>query len=155
MFAQASFGTLEQTGPIGFTDGEAETNLDAATFLPDDGDLLAEALAVWWRRPNGIASNVSPGRSVFKIGAATERTTGVVVATDCVVRVPYATDAGVQIATFVDQIGISPFTARGDSGALVLTSDGEAVGLHFASCSGMSVCTPIRTVLRGLGVSFP
>lgn len=52
---------------------------------------------------------------------------------------------------------VAPATRYGDSGALVLTTDNEAVGLHISVTPSdfsvaASVCTPICTVLETLGV---
>jgi hypothetical protein len=152
--AKPRLGTLATRGPIGFSDGDAPTNLDAATFLPKNADEFVPEIALWGGRPSGIAPDVKVGKRVLKVGSATELTYGEVVGVLASVRIPYATSNGVQIATFLDQIAVSSFTANGDSGSLVMTEDGEAVGLHFASAEGVSVCTPIETVLAGLSVSL-
>jgi hypothetical protein len=52
---------------------------------------------------------------------------------------------------FPDVIGVSRFTDAGDSGALVLDEEGAAVGQHFGSFDGMSVCMPIQRVLDAVG----
>jgi hypothetical protein len=49
---------------------------------------------------------------------------------------------------FADQIGITRFTAPGDSGSLVLEDGTDlAIGLHIGSTDTLSVCTPIDKVL--------
>lgn len=74
--------------------------------------------------------------------------------------------AGTYSLSFDDQILYGPGTGpqrtalqSGDSGSLVLDENGMAVGLHIARTDdahaiSASVCTPIATVLRELGVEL-
>ncbi len=143
VLAQAPIGTLVAIRTPGFDESDVSTNLDAAVFLADDPKSLNAAVADVGVKPQGINDNVKVGLHVHKVGAVSETTHGVVQAVGLVVKVPYGDD----VATFAEQIGISSFTQPGDSGSLVLDENERAVGMHFASADGMSICTPIRRVL--------
>lgn len=56
---------------------------------------------------------------------------------------------------FKNQILCTRYSDSGDSGSLVLEkTSGKAVGLHFASAKGGSVCNPIQKVLKSLRVKL-
>jgi len=147
VLADAPFGKLVRVCAPGFSADDAAANVDAAVFLPDDGPCLSAKLADLGVAPRGMRRAVPVGLAVQKVGAATQRTHGVVESVTLAAKIPY--DNG-QVAQFVDQIGISTFAQPGDSGALVLDESNRAVGLHIGGFDGMSVCTPIARVLTAL-----
>jgi len=147
-YPEIPFGALVAVLPIGFQTSDAIQNIDAATFQPDSPSDLNEALAILGVPPAGVRGNVPLGLRVRKVGYATELTYGVVQAVHVLVTLSYPRPGGgSEDALFADQIGVSSFTQPGDSGALVLDEAGAAVGLHFASFDGMSICTPMAKVL--------
>lgn len=147
VLAEAPIGTLFRVAPLGFDPNSAATNVDAATFEPDASNLLDARIAQLGASPKGVNSKPTVGQKVRKVGAVSEQTHGSIEALGLCAKVPYG---GTKFATFVNQIGISSFTRPGDSGSLVLDENGLAIGIHFASFDGMSVCTPIKRVLDAL-----
>jgi hypothetical protein len=147
----AEIGTLGSVAPIGFTPADGATNVDAATFVPNDPGTVSTVIATLDHKPQGIRSNVPVGLSVRKVGAISGETHGVVQTTIATVKMDIADAAGtVSEALFIDQIGVSNFTHDGDSGSLVLDDSCMAVGLHFWAANGLSVCQPIERVLDSL-----
>jgi hypothetical protein len=147
----APFGSLVRVGPIGFGFDQARSNVDAATVRPDDPAALDNQLARLDVRPSALRDEVALGLMVQKVGSATELTFGRVEAEHLVLSLPFQDDRGLQKEVwFADLLGITRFTAAGDSGALVLDLEGRAVGLHLGGFQGLSVCMPIRRVLESL-----
>jgi hypothetical protein len=146
VLAEAPIGSLYRVAPLGFDPSNAATNVDAATFEPDTADLLDIRIAQLGTSPKGVNGKPIVGHKVRKVGAVSEQTYGCIEALCLCAKVPY----GTKLATFINQIGITSFTRPGDSGSLVLDEDGFAIGIHFASFDGMSVCTPIKRVLDAL-----
>jgi hypothetical protein len=101
---------------------------------------------------------------VRKVGRTTGYTQGFVSAVR--VRNVMVNYGPSQFVCFEDQIAIhslngNRFSAGGDSGALILNRDNEAVGLLFACTqtggfenTGVTFANPIETVLRDLDVTF-
>lgn len=152
---QAPLGTLLAVSLVGTTFEDGLTNVDAASFAPDDPADLSGALAVLGRAPAGVRARVPLDLPVHKVGFMTELTFGEVQATDMVIGLSFPLPGGARTIWFADQVGVSTFTADGDSGALVMDEDGAAVGLHIGSVDGLSVCTPIARVLDALGCDLP
>jgi hypothetical protein len=99
--------------------------------------------------PSGIA-DPKLGLRVYKSGRSTALTSGVISQVDVAVDVQY----GDRTARYANQIMITPFTQRGDSGALVLDEQRRAVGLIFSGSDRVSVANPIRFALAALSVSL-
>lgn len=102
-----------------------------------------------------------PGDYVAKYGCTTHFTTGRVVSDCMTVKINYPI-FGVQI--FYDQLRIAndvqglPFAAPGDSGAILVNEDREAVGLIFGGdvSKGYAVANPIQDVMRAFHMTtFP
>lgn len=147
----APFGTLERVASLGFGFERGPFNVDAATVRPDDPSALDNQLALLDLRPSAIRDDVPVGLPVRKVGSATQETLGTVNALHAVVSLPFVDATGRERDVwFTDMVGVSQFSAPGDSGALVLDSAGAAVGLLMGSFLGMSVCMPIRRVLESL-----
>ncbi|MDO9428569.1 MAG: hypothetical protein Q7T93_17280 [Methylobacterium sp.] len=88
-----------------------------------------------------LETQVVPGDAVRKVGRTTGFTAGRIKATrvnNVVVQMSF--DTGWTIARFDNQISIEgsgkPFSERGDSGAVIFTSDGRPFGLLFAGTDG-------------------
>jgi len=151
LLGTAPFGTLVSVGPISFNFEKAATNIDAATVRPNPATSLDNQLAVLDVRPSGVRAETPIGLPVRKVGFATELTFGAVLAQHMVLGVPFVDDQGrTRNVWFTDLLGITHFTQPGDSGALVLDLQGEAVGLHMANTEGMSISAPIQRVLDAL-----
>jgi hypothetical protein len=145
--SDADFGALVDIGPISANFDDAPSNLDAATFAPDDPEALDNLVALLGIRPTAIRDNVPVHLPVRKVGYMSSVTHGAVVATQVVVSFPFPFDGGAKKVWFSDQIGLTRLSSDGDSGALVLDAAGAAIGIHIGSFNDMSICTPIRHVL--------
>ena len=80
---------------------------------------------------------------VQKTGSTTHLTFGRIVATSVTVDVDYPNG---RVARFRDQILTTPMSEPGDSGSLVMTMEGEAIGLLFAAGSNGSLLNQIANV---------
>ena len=99
--------------------------------------------------PKGV---VKPkrGMKIIKVGRTTGKTVGEIKDVHFRTQIEYE---GIGKLGFIEQIFCTRYSKGGDSGSLVLDkASGMAVGLHFAGADGGSVCNPIQTVLRHLGV---
>jgi hypothetical protein len=151
LLGTAPFGTLVAVGPISFDFEKAPTNMDAATVRPNPATGLDNQLAVLDVRPSGVRADAPIGLPVRKVGFATELTFGAILAQHMILGVPFVDEQGrTRNVWFTDLLGITHFTQPGDSGALVLDLQGEAVGLHMATAEGMSISAPIQRVLDAL-----
>jgi hypothetical protein len=92
-----------------------------------------------WRRK----ANVTVGTIVKKTGRTTNFTTGRITAVNATVDVNYG---GGRVGRFKDQILTTAMSAGGDSGSLVATVDGVAVGLLFAGSSTVTIANQIENV---------
>jgi hypothetical protein len=153
--AEAPLGTLLAVSLVGTGFDDGPTNVDAASFVPDAASDLSDVVAVLGQRPNGIRARVPLDLPVRKVGFMTELTFGEVQATEMVIGLSFPLPGGARTVWFADQVGVSTFTADGDSGALVMDEDGAAVGLHIGRVDGLSVCTPIGRVLDALDCDLP
>lgn len=112
---------------------------------------------------SGQTAGAQVGAKVVKVGRQTIGTEGVVTAIEMdQVMVEYGVGRTSKTARFDGQVAISgtafqPFSKKGDSGALVLDSDGHAVGLLFAGSAnggenggGLSFANPLAEVLQAL-----
>jgi hypothetical protein len=150
-------GTLANLGPLKPGEGN---HVDAALALLDD------ELEIDLSYPVGRVTRTAAalgGEAVAKVGRTTSVTHGRVSAIELDdVLVGYGDDMGVigfdgQIE--VESTGREPFSRGGDSGALVYTDDGVAIGLLFAGSetggdngTGLTYVNPIDVVLDVLGV---
>ncbi|WP_242475815.1 hypothetical protein [Bacillus cereus group sp. N6] len=85
----------------------------------------------------------------MKVGRTTNHTHGVITAVNATVDVNYGSG---RIARFRDQIIITNLSSSGDSGSLITTNDGIAVGLLFASLSSVTIANHIEHVRSLLGI---
>jgi hypothetical protein len=94
------------------------------------------------------------GDSVFKWGRTTEETHGTVEGIGAMVRVNYGSG---KTATFDNQKEIrandgGDFSAGGDSGSVIINSEGFMGGLLFAGGGGVTIANSISDVVSLLGV---
>jgi hypothetical protein len=151
---------LSQFIPIAL---DNQCNYVDAAIARTSPDLVARGIL----RPNGINQPLTGPLaepvlhlSVQKSGRTTQFRRGVVDAINISVNVSFAPIAGV--ARFCGQFRVkgiihTPFSARGDSGALVTTMEGNRpVGLLFSgnAVTDVTFCNPISTVLSTLGVDL-
>jgi hypothetical protein len=142
--------------------GGTENTMDAAIALVNGADLLGRTPADAYGAPGtSVYSGGLSNKGVQKYGRTTGHTTGTVSETNLTVSVCYVPRglfSCAEAATFAGQIGITPgtFSAGGDSGSLIVTSDTrkDLVGLLFAGSSTRTIANPIGPVLDRFGVTI-
>lgn len=107
--------------------------------------------------PYPISPSRAVGQRVWKAGAATGVTSGVVKSVDYSLSLWY--DSMNVRFHFGSQILIgsedgAPFCEAGDSGALVVTEDGAGVGVVCAQTSQGAVASPLSGLFESLGLHF-
>lgn len=104
-----------------------------------------------------MSKSVRVGMKVQKTGRSTGHSWGKVIDTDFQAIVPYPdpdNPAKLRNVLFRDQVLCTRFTDPGDSGALVLSSTGKAIGLHFAGSDDVSVFNRIGNVFDALDIEL-
>ncbi len=157
-----AYGTLSAFIPIIFSDSTnyVDNYVDAALAETDTSQLTNTTPEDGYGSPVSTTSVAVVGQSVQKYGRTTGFTQGRVEAINATVNVCYESDlAGncVKLAHFVDQIVISDgqFSEGGDSGSLIVTTDGnQPMALLFAGSPSYTIASPIDTVLSVLGVAI-
>ena len=127
----------------------AEITLDVAQVSP-----LIQSINIG---PKGVLSGLRRGMRVQKVGRTTGHTWGTILDTDFQAIVEHkdpAMPGRKAKVLFGDQVLCSRYTDEGDSGALVLSSGGFAVGLHFAGSASASVFNRIGHVLAALAIEL-
>jgi len=107
--------------------------------------------------PSRVSKSVRVGMRVQKTGRSTGHSWGKVIDTDFQAIVPYPdpdNPAKLRNVLFRDQVLCTRFTDAGDSGALVLSSSGKVVGLHFAGSDDVSVFNRINIVFDALDIEL-
>jgi len=145
--------TLVQWQPFTFSD-TFEANIDAAIAAPAAGVEFNPTVY-----NIGLPKGVRPltrGMTVQKSGRTTEYTTGTVQDINFHTQLlyPRPDGSGDGSVRFANLALCTRYTAPGDSGSLVLDSEGYAVGLHFCGTPTVSICIPIQVVLDTLGVDL-
>ncbi|MEW6447781.1 MAG: hypothetical protein AB1426_06805 [Bacillota bacterium] len=126
---------------------ETANKVDCAVAKPVEDDLIKnEILEIGAIK--GIAE-CKPGLEVKKCGRTSGLTSGVIKYTDVTTTVDVGEE---RQAVFEDQFMTSQMSRGGDSGALVLDENGNAVGLLFAGSDDYTLCNDIRNVLDALNV---
>lgn len=149
--ARAPIGVVDKLLPPDFSDSAVASNVDVATFLPTNPAGLDSRIAIVGKTPSSVLSSVSVGLPVQKVGASSELTTGEVKFVHMVFWLAYPTPAGDEVtAGFEDVIGVSHFSSPGDSGSLVISDDGKAVGVVLGSTPEFTICLPIQRALDAL-----
>lgn len=146
--------TFEEAVRVLFTGEGYPNQVDAAIArVARPGDVRAAVKLVGV--PTGVSSAIRAGMFVQKTGCATRYTVGVVKDPFFTVAFDYPRpDGSGARAGFWNQFLCTDFTDPGDSGALVMNMDREAVGLHFAGTATTSICNRIDAVLHELDLEL-
>lgn len=122
--------------------------VDCAIARPVSADVVSSDILTIGT-PTGV-SVATLGTNVQKYGRTTGFTQGQIIQVDVTSSVNY----GGQTATFNDQLMAGAMSQGGDSGSLVLDSEGRAVGLLFAGSDTTTIINPIQFVLDALNVEI-
>lgn len=149
---------LREFVPFDYSGDGFSNEVDAAIAEIDGPDIAFQiAMPQTGQPPGKITKSVRVGMKVQKTGRSTGHSWGKVIDTDFHAIVPYADPAnpGRQVRVlFRDQVLCTRFTDFGDSGALVLSSNGRVVGLHFAGGEEVSVFNRISRVFDLLRIEL-
>lgn len=131
-------------------DPEGTNVVDAAIAAPHEvQDVTPDILGIG--RLEGT-KDVTLDEKVMKSGRTTRKTDGTVVDANATLRVQYQTGSYV----FTDQMVIKgdrgAFSAGGDSGSVIVSYDGKAVGLLFAGSPFFTIANKMRNVEQALDV---
>jgi hypothetical protein len=150
---RSQIGVLHDFAPIVFG-GTTPNSIDAALVKPDDARDASSGIRSLGP-VNGTLSPIPYRLKVHKMGWKTNLTDGTFLYRTNFIH-KYATAGD---ALFENQLGIvgsrQAFSDDGDSGAMVLTDTGEAVGLLFVDAPdiSMSFANPARDVFDYFGVT--
>jgi len=148
-------GRLAGFQPFEFTPTGFPNLVDAAIAELDGGRPSAREIRLLGHAPRGITKNVRRGMHVHKVGRTSDLTTAII--QDVHFRLQFRlrkTARRRERVGFRRQVMCTRFTAPGDSGSLVLSSTGRAVGLHFAGSMTASIFNRIDDVLDALDVDL-
>ncbi len=140
--------------------GSAGSNVDAALAEVRSGAVTATGEIIGVGVPASSTATPTVGRGVAKSGRTTGLTCASIGSVNTAVKVRYQKNCGSGkkfVITYTNQVVIngSGFSAGGDSGSLIVTSDSaQPVGLLYAGSSTSTVANPIGDVVAALGVSF-
>lgn len=145
-------GRLSDFEPIVY-DGRTPNRFDAAIAELTEGDGVCATLAPYYGLPSSQPADPLPDAPILKVGRTTELTRGAVKAINVKVKITFP--AGT--ALFVGQIlTTKAFGGFGDSGALVVTDDGEfhPLGIVIGGGStGAAIASPIGPILERFGAA--
>ncbi|HYZ77545.1 MAG TPA: hypothetical protein VE596_09240 [Gaiellaceae bacterium] len=111
----------------------------SATYADIDREIFWIGGARGWRRRSGV--NV--GSTVQKVGRSSCYTVGRIIAVNTTIDISYGKG---KMARFHDQFLTTPMSTPGDSGSLILSMDGVAVGLLCAGSPASTVVNQIENV---------
>ncbi|HSG12702.1 MAG TPA: fibronectin type III domain-containing protein, partial [Gaiellaceae bacterium] len=150
-------GTLYDFQTINFDTGSTNT-MDAAIALTSASLVGTSTPPDGYGAPSSVTTAAFSGQGVQKYGRTTGFQLGSVVDTSLSVDVCYVYLIFCwQEARFVNQISVSPgtFSAGGDSGSLIVEQgSNQPVALLFAGGDGLTIGSPIDTVLQRFGVTI-
>ena len=148
-------GSLARFVPPQFSAAGYPNTVDAAIADIAPTRAAAPALRLLGHAPRGVTTNVRRGMHVHKVGRTSDLTTGIVLDVHFTMQFTLRRAPGDRARIgFRRQVLCTRFTDKGDSGALVLSSSGRAVGLHFAGSPSASVFNRIDNVLEALDVEL-
>jgi len=135
-------------------------NVDAAIAAVITGDVTSTGEILSVGVPASTIASATVGRGVAKAGRTTGFTCASIGSVNTNVSVQYQAgcNSGKKFTiSYTNQVVInsSSFSAGGDSGSLIVTSDtAQPVALLFAGSSSTTIGNPITDVVNALGVSF-
>jgi hypothetical protein len=135
-------------------------NIDAALAAARPGQVATNGELLGIGVPSSKTATPTVGRGVAKAGRTTGLTCDVIGSVSTDVSVQYQTSCGSGKKFLIDYtnqvvINSSSFSAGGDSGSLIVTSDtAQPVALLFAGSSSTTIGNPIQDVTQALGVKF-
>ena len=135
-------------------------NVDAAIAATVSGEVATNGAILTVGAPSSTIATPSVGRGVAKAGRTTGLTCSSIGAVNTNVKVQYQSGCGSGkkfTETYTNQVLInsSSFSAGGDSGSLIVTSDtAQPVALLFAGSSSTTIGNPASDAATALGVSF-
>jgi hypothetical protein len=135
-------------------------NVDAALAAVKTGAVATNGEILGIGVPSSSPASPTIGRGVAKAGRTTGLTCSAIGSTNTDVNVQYQAGCGQGkkfVVSYQDQIVInsSSFSAGGDSGSLIVTSDTkQPVALLYAGSSSTTIGNPIQDVISALGISF-
>ena len=136
------------------------SNVDAALAATRSGDVATSGEILAVGVPSSSVATATVGRGVAKAGRTTGLTCASISSVNTNVSVQYQAgcNSGKKFTvSYTNQVAInsSTFSAGGDSGSLIVTSDtAQPVALLFAGSSTTTIGNPITDVVSALGVSF-
>lgn len=148
-------GRLAGSHPFEFTETGFPNLVDAAIAELDGQRMSIDRIRELGHAPKGITKGVRRGMHVHKMGRSSDLTTAII--QDVHFRLQFRlrrTRTRRARVGFRRQVMCTRFTGPGDSGSLVLSSTGRAVGLHFAGSLTASVFNRIDHVLDALDVDL-
>ena len=151
--ANDTVADFSEASPLG-------SNVDAALAQVRSGDVTTTGDILAVGVPSSTIANATVGRGVAKAGRTTGLTCASIGSVNTNVSVQY--QAGCNqgkkfTVAYTNQVAInsSTFSAGGDSGSLIVTSDtAQPVALLFAGSSTTTIGNPITDVASALGVTF-
>jgi hypothetical protein len=135
-------------------------NVDAALASVRTGAVTTTGEILGIGVPSSSTATPTVGRGVAKAGRTTGLTCGTIgsVNTDVSVQYQSGCNQGKKFTvSYQDQVVMnsSTFSAGGDSGSLIVTSDTrQPIALLYAGSSSTTIGNPIQDVVAALGVSF-
>lgn len=135
-------------------------NVDAALAQVVSGDVSSNGAILAVGVPASTTATATVSRGVAKAGRTTGLTCGNIssVSTNVSVQYQAGCNSGKKFTiSYTNQVVInsSTFSAGGDSGSLIVTSDtAQPVALLFAGSSTTTIGNPITDVVNALGVTF-
>jgi hypothetical protein len=135
-------------------------NVDAAIAATVSGDVSTYGSILTVGSPSSTIATPTVGRGVAKAGRTTGLTCDSIGSVSTNVKVQYQSGCGSGkkfTETYTNQLLINStsFSAGGDSGSLIVTSDtAQPVGLLFAGSSSTTIANPATDVANALGVTF-
>lgn len=140
--------------------GSSGSNVDAALAAVRSGAVTSTGEIIGVGVPAASTATPTVGRGVAKSGRTTGLTCATIASTNTTVKVQYQKNCGSGRKFFVKYanqvvINSTSFSAGGDSGSLIVTSDtAQPVALLYAGSSSSTIGNPIGDVVSALGVSF-
>jgi hypothetical protein len=141
-------------------DGSSGSNVDAALAQVRSGQVTSTGEIIGVGIPASSTATPTVGRAVSKSGRTTGLTCASIGSTNTTVKVQYQMNCGSGrkfTITYSNQVVVNSttFSAGGDSGSLIVTTDtSQPVALLYAGSSSSTIGNPIQDVVAALGVTF-